>query len=328
VRGAISFVKESGLLGSLLASLIVGLAGLSIPILKRICAFDHTISLQLSLYSLSGGLIMAGSLLFFVYRYMSNTTRMYSSVLGYYRSNVKATYTPYVWRAGKYVTHHHIEMVFRVTRDGVTSIGPLSYYAYRPHTTYGKESIENRRTDGQVAGNGRMKVEASPIGTDAYNFTLRTNHPLKSGDRVFFILDLDIIGQHAMFQEELDWYKSLPDLDNTLRNRLIRENNAELVGSTTSFASHFDYTVTFPDNYPWKVRDETYDMAAITMSARPVSRRLFKKYAKITITERSINLSYGRRFSAGHGYYIFWRLPTKNELEEAGFLEGDGDVLQ
>lgn len=322
MRRAISFIKESGILGSLIASLIMSFAGLSIPIIKRIYAFDYTISLQLSLYSLSGGLIIAGSLLFFIYRYMSNTTRMYSKILGYYRSNLKATYTPYVWRAGNYVTHHHVEMVFKITRDGITSIGPLSYYAYRPHTTYGSETIEDYRTAVQVTGNSnRIKVEANPLGTDGYNFTLLTNCPLKAGDQVFFTLDFDIIGQHAMFQEELDWYKSLPDIKNTLRNRLIRENNVELIGSTPSFASYFDITVMFPDNYPWKVKDETEDMAAITMSARPISKKLLKKYAKVTITERYINLNYRHRFSAGHGHYIFWRLPTKNELEKAGFLK-------
>lgn len=326
---AISFIKESGLLGNLLASIIVGLAGLSLPIIKRIYAFDYTITLQLSLYSFSGGLIIIGSFLFIIFRYMSNTTRMYSNIMGYYRSNSKATYTPYIWRAGNFVTHHHVDMVFKVTRDGITSIGPFSYYAYRPHTTYGSETIEDYRTTLQVVGNDtRMKVEVCPLGTDGYSFTLRTNGSLKAGDRVLFTLDFDIVGQHAMFQEELDLYKSLPDLKNTLRNRLIRQNNVELVGSTPSFSSHFDATVTFPDNYPWKVKDEVDDMAAITMSARPISKRLFKKYTKVTITEKSINLSYRHRFSAGHGHYIFWGLPTKNELEKAGFLKMSNQQIQ
>lgn len=322
MRRAISFIKESGLLGSLLASIIVGLVGLSIPIIKRIYAFDYTINLQLSLYSLSGSIIIAGSLFFLFYRYMSNTTQMYSNIMGYYRSNLKVTFTPYVWRAGNYVTHHHSEMVFRISRDGITSIGPLSYYAYRPHTTYGGETIVDYRTTLRVTGDGnRMNVEVRPQGTGGYSFTLQTNSPLKAGDRVFFTLDFDIIGQHAMFQEELDWYKSLPDLMDNLRNRLIRKYNVELIGSTPSFASLFDVTVIFPENYPWKVEDEADDMAEITMSARPISKRLFRKYAKVTITERSINLKYRHRFSAGHGHYIFWRLPTKNELENAGFLK-------
>lgn len=329
MKRAISFIKESGLLGSLLASLIVALAGLSIPIIKRIYAFDYTVSIQFSLFTLGGVLVIAGSFLFLIYRYMANTTRMYSNITGYYRSNSKSTYTPYVWRAGKFVTHHNVEMQFKITRDGITCIGPFTYYAYRPHTTYGKESMEGVHTAVRVAGiSNPIRVDTIPLGTDGCNFTLRTNIPLNAGDRVSLTLDYDVIGQHAMFQEELNWYKSLTDLKDTLRNRFIREKNVELIGSTPSFASHYDVTVTFPDNYPWKVTDDVEDMAAITMSARPISKRHFKKYAKLTISERSITLSYRHRFSAGHGYYIFWRLPTKSELEKAGFIEMSNQAME
>jgi hypothetical protein len=325
---AISFIKESGLLGSLLSSLLISLIGLSLPIIKSVFAFDHTIALQVSLYNAGGFLIVVSSGLFLTYRYVSNTTRVYSSAMGYYRSISRVTYYPYIWRAGHYVTAHTFETEFKITRDGITHIGPLTYYAYRPHTAYGSETIQNYRTAVRVQGSDAViHVEVNPLGTDGYSFFLRANCPLKSGDRIFYTLDYDIKGQHAMYQEELDWYKALPDIKNTLRNRLIREKNVELISSTPIFASQFDITVRFPDKYPWKLTEELDGMAALTMSARVIGKRQFKKCAKLIVTPNSINLKYRHSFSGGHGHYIFWRLPSRSELEQAGFLEMSNNAL-
>jgi len=242
--------------------------------------------------------------------------------MGYYRNISRVTYYPYIWRAGNYVTAHTFETEFKITRNGITHIGPLTYYAYRPHTAYGSETIQNYRTAVRVQGcNEAIHVEVNPLGSDGYSFFLRAKCPLKSGDRILFTLEYDIKGQHAMYQEELDWYKGLPDIKNTLRNRLIRERNVELIRSAPIFASQFDITVRFPDKYPWNLTEDLDGMAALTMSARVISNREFKRCAKLMVTSNSINLKYRHRFSGGHVHFIFWRLPSRNELEDAGFLE-------
>jgi hypothetical protein len=329
VKKAISFIKESGLLGNLLASLVISMIGLSIPIITRVFAFDHTIAIQVSLYSVGGFLIVVSSGLFLTYRYVSNPTRVYSNAMGYYRSISRVTYYPYIWRAGNYVTAHTFEAEFKITRDGITLIGPLTYYAYRPHTAYGSETIQNYRTAVRVQGSDAViHVEVNPLGSDGYSFFLRAKCPLKSGDHIFFTLEYDIKGQHAMYQEELDLYKGLPDIKNTLRNRLIRERNVELISSVPIFASQFDVTVRFPDKYPWKLTEDLDGMAALTMSARVIGKRQFKKCAKLMVTSNSINLKYRHRFSGGHGHYIFWRLPSRSELEHAGLLEMSNKSLQ
>ena len=134
-------VKDSGLITNLIASIIVAASGALLSLLPKWSpAFSHTLTLRLHVASLAGGIIVLGSAIYFITKFYTNPTRNFAATFGYYRKLARMTYSPYVKKSGGFYTHHRVQMDFVILRVDITTLGPYTYYAYRPRSSHGKEA--------------------------------------------------------------------------------------------------------------------------------------------------------------------------------------------
>jgi len=314
-KNAWEFLKESGLLGNLVAAVIIWAVGLLLTFLNLIFALKYNISVSIPLFSLIGVVLISLGALYFVYKLLFNPIRRYSAVFGYYRKHYKSEYSPYQKNEERYYTKIRKSVEYTITRDGITKIEPFEFYAYKPRSYNGEEVLRNIEVTTLLNGHSNiLYTEQSNLGSDGCSITIRSNKPLKSGDKVYFSVECMQYGLNAAYQEELDAYKEIPNLKNTMRNRLIKERNVECIYASPSYSLKYIVIVTFPLNYPWRLLENVKDMAVITLSSKPVDKKTMKTIARIKIEDNAIRLEYKHDFRSAHGHYILWRLPKREEL--------------
>lgn len=323
LRRTLLVFKEYGILGSIIASGIVSIFGLLLSKAGTyIGVLSQPISISLSTSVLIGIPLTISGVLVGLYKIVTNQARIYGKVHGYYRTSYNKEYYPYmIDNRNVFFTHHIINNSYLVCEYGLTKIGPITISAYRPHSTSGLEEINDLEVNTTVNGEGGvLACELTQIAPDEIRLELRSKTPLNRGDRVKLKITYNQPGLNALCQEELTEYLADPNLKQSIRNRLIKETNCELVAAAPGFSSHYQISIHFPEKYPWKLPEHALDVAKISVSAKPLTRETLKKIIHFSVDCKSIIITYRPRFHSGHTYYLFWRLPTRSELKKSGFL--------
>lgn len=318
------FIKESGVLGSLIASVIISFSSIIVPYLTSYLQFlNNKISFSLSISTLVSFSLLITGILLFLFFYITNQTRKVGKFIGYYRKYLNVNFYPYLKDLeNKFFTRREWIMEFTIFKDGITSIGPFTYYAYKPRSKCGDESIKNFSYEVNVNGSGmNIFCEASDIGTDGKNVIIRSKIPLNAGDNVYLKLKYDVYGENAIYQEELNEYLADPNLKDVLRNRLLKKMNCEAVFYNPAYAKNYQIKVSFPENYPWKPLDSLDSVVDIFLGLRLLSKERLRRIINLCIESNCIVVKYKHGFpAASHWIYIFWKLPNKSELISKGLL--------
>lgn len=318
------FIKESGLMGSLIASAIVSSLSLIVPYLTYYYSFlNKKITIILSISTLVSLSILSIGLILFTYFYLTNTTRKVGQFFGYYRKYVNVNFYPYLRSAdNKFFTRREWIMEYTIFKNGITSIGPNTFYAYIPRSTDGDESIQNFNYEVNVNGSAmNIFCEESDIGKDRKNFRLRSKVPLNAGDNVYLKVQYDVFGENAVWREELDKYLGDPKRKDVLRTRLLKKLNCEAVYCNPEYAKDYQIKVLFPENYPWKPLDNLDNIVDIVLGSLPLSKDRLRNIIKINIEKNYIIVKYKHSFPpTSHWTFIYWELPTKSELISKGLI--------
>jgi len=325
INKCMKFVKESGLGGSLIAAVIISLSGFLIPYFKKYFQFlNQEISFSLHISSLLSFTVIVVGALYFLVRLITNPTRKFGQLFGYYRKYLNVTISPYLMSGQNiFFTRRELIMEYTIFRDGITTIGPFTIYAFRPRGTGGSETIQYFKSEVQVNGSSlNIFCEDSNLGTDGKNILLRSKIPLNAGDNVYLKLQYDVFGENAICQEELDNFLSQSNLKDTLRNRVFKKMNCEAVYYSPSYANQYQIKVLFPENYPWRQLDNLDNIVDIFIGLRQLSKERLKRIIKTKIEPNSITVKYLHRFPAAtHWLFIYWKLPNKTELISRGLLD-------
>jgi hypothetical protein len=318
IRTCLKFIKESGLLGSLIASIIIALISIIIPYLKLYFHFlNKEIHFSLTLSAIISISLLLIGITFFSFSLITNVTRKVGQFIGYYRKYLYVNFFPYLKTAdGKIFTRREWIMEFTIFRDGITNIGPYTYYAYKPRSADGEEVIYNFYHEAKLNGaTANILWEENDIGKDGKNILLRSRTPFKAGDNIYLKLQYDVFGENALCQEDLDNYLSTPDLKDVLRNRLIKKMNCEAVFYNPAFAKHYQVKVIFPEYYPWKPLDNLENHVDIVLGLVTLSKERIRRIIEIIIDPNCITIKYNHKFPpTKHWTFIYWKLPIKAEL--------------
>lgn len=250
MRHFMSVLKEYGILGNLIVAAILGLFGILVAKYGKYAALlDYSIQISLTIASLVGILLVLASGLYFIYKFHMNTPRLYGKVHGYYRTLYEKRHYPYLFdsRQTQY-THHKAINEYVICKDGITKLGPIFVFAFKPRGKTGIESVVDLKYFAHLNGKGEcFKFDILKVADDEVRIDVRSITPLKRDDRVQIKLEFNQLGVNAFFQEELDYYIADLNQKQTFRNKLFREMNCEMVFATPGHASKYHISVTFPE---------------------------------------------------------------------------------
>lgn len=328
IHKAWQFLRETGILGNLVSAGLLWALGLLLVSLSALDLFSYTITFTIPVLAVAGLTLTIAGIVYVVYKIVSNPVRQYINVYGYFRDEYRADYFPYLYKDGKYYTKIKKSIEYRIAKNGVTTISPFTFYAYKPRSSQGEEAVRNISVTALVNGQpNALIVDQSKVGNNGYSITIRARKPLHNRDLVSFCVEYEQYGLHALCQEELDKYKKRSDLVDNLRNRLIREKGVEYIYASPSYSRKYVVAVNFPVNYPWRLLDAIDDMAMITLSSKPIDRQTMKKVAHLLVEENRIQLEYQHEFRSAHGHLLLWRPPTKSELLSFVPRDSNGSIF-
>jgi hypothetical protein len=324
IRRWSKFIKESGLIGNLIASAIISSLSIIVPYLSYYyLSLNKKITFSLSISTLVSLAFLIIGIFSFIYFLLTNTIRKVGQFKGYYRKYLNVNFYPYLKNHdNKYFTRREWIMEFTVYKDAITTIGPFTYYAYKPRSIKGEEIIYNFNHEAKVNGSPlNIFCEEDDIGKDGKRVLLRSKIPLRAGDNVYLKLGYDVFGENALCQEELSKYLAEPTLKNILRNNLLKKMNCEAVFMNPAYAKDYQIKVSFPENYPWKPLDNLDDQFDIVLGYTPLNKERLKHIIRLEIDSNCIILKYKHKFPpSSHWAFIYWKLPTKPELISKGYI--------